>query len=307
MSVIKNGAAFSARPEGEGIAFGRLNPAEDRSSVAARKTSARNTSARKTSARKTSEGARTEAPLFRAPRDSIAERLAERFGALHPAPAGAIALMIGYVALLVATVAAGVLLIEVVLTGPVLNWDIDVIDWLAENRSATGTDVSWVGSHLAETETVLAIVAVVALVLCLHRRFVATVFFASAIAVEAATYLGTTLVIDRPRPPVVRFENLDSGASYPSGHVAASVVIYVGIAMLVLAYVRNRSARVTVVVIAVVAPVSVALARMYRGMHHPIDVISGALIGLGCLFVGLLVARVFNTVSQGSRREEGSP
>ena len=34
------------------------------------------------------------------------------------------------------------------------------------------------------------------------------------------------------------------------------------------------------------------LARMYRGMHHPIDVMSGALIGVGCLCVGLLVARV---------------
>ena len=165
--------------------------------------------------------------------------------------------------------------------------------------------MSWVGSHLAETATVLAIVAVVVLILCLHRRFLATVFFVSAIAVEAATYLATTLVIDRPRPHVVRFENLGPGASYPSGHTAAGVVIYVGIAMLVLAYVKNRAARVAAVVIAVVAPVAVALARMYRGMHHPIDVISGALIGLGCLCVGLLVARVFNTVAHGPSSRGG--
>ena len=192
--------------------------------------------------------------MFRAPPDSIAERLADRFAALHPAVAGAIALAIGYVALVVTTIAAGVLLIEVVLTGSVLNWDNEVIDWLAEHRTRAGTDVSSVGSHLAETGTVLAIVAVVALVLCLHRRFVATLFFVTAIAVEAATYLATTLVIDRPRPHVVRLENLDPGASYPSGHTAAGVVIYVGIAMLVLAYVKNRAVRVAAVVIAVIAP-----------------------------------------------------
>jgi membrane-associated phospholipid phosphatase len=289
--VIKNGAALSARPEGEEMPLDRLNPVEDRPPDATTVPSAVR---------------RSESPLFRAPRDSIAERLADRFAAFHPAAAGAIALAIGYVVLVAATIAAGVLLIEVVLTGSVLNWDNAVVDSLAEHRTPLGVDLSWVGSHLAETGTVLAIVAVVALVLCLHRRFVATVFFVTAIAVEAATYLATTLVIDRPRPHVVRFENLGSGASYPSGHTAAGVVIYVGIAMLVLAYVKNRAARVAAVVIAVVAPVAVALARMYRGMHHPIDVISGAFIGLGCLCVGLVVARVFHTVAEGARREEAS-
>jgi membrane-associated phospholipid phosphatase len=282
--VTENGAALSARPEGEKGQFGRSNAAERRSSDA------------------TATG--REARLFRAPSDSVAQRLADRFATLHPAVAGAIALAIGYAALAVATIAAGFLLVEVVLTGSVLDWDNDVVDWLAEHRTPLGVDLSWVGSHLAETATVLAVVAVVVLILCFRRRFVAAVFFVSAIAVEAATYLATTLVIDRPRPHVVRFEKLGSGASYPSGHTAASVVIYVGIAMLVLAYVKSRAARVTAVVIAVVAPAAVALARMYRGMHHPIDVISGALIGLGCLCVGLLVARVFNTLSERRRREE---
>ena len=286
--MIENGAALGARPEGEN-SFGRLNPVEHRSSVA-------------TSEKR--ETGRSEAPLFEAPRDSIAERLADRFATLHPVLAGGIALAIGYAALVVATVAAGILLIEVVLTGWVLNWDNNVIDWLAEHRTPLRNDVSSVGSYLAETGTVLAIVAVVALILCLHRRFVATLFFVTAIAVEAATYLATTLVTERPRPQVVRLENLDPGASYPSGHTAAGVVIYVGIAVLVLAYVKNRAVRIAAVVIAVIAPAAVALARMYRGMHHPIDVFIGGLIGFGCLCVGLLVARVFNTVAQGRRREE---
>ncbi len=287
--MIKNGAALSARPEGDEAQLDRLHAGEHPSSAA-------------TIGR--SDRGRSEAALFRAPPDSIAERLADRFAALHPLIAGAIALVIGYVALAAATIAAGILLIEVVLTGSVLNWDNEVVDWLAEHRTPLGVDLSWVGSHLAETGTVLAIVAVVVLILGLRRRFVAVVFFVSAIAVEAATYLATTLVIDRPRPHVVRFENLGSGASYPSGHTAAGVVIYVGIAMLVLAYVKNRAARVCAVVIAVIAPVAVALARMYRGMHHPIDVMSGAVIGIGCLCVGLLVARVFNAVARGRHREE---
>jgi undecaprenyl-diphosphatase len=244
--------------------------------------------------------------VFQAAPNSIAERIADRGAAGHPVVAGAIAFVLGYLALVVATVAAGVLLIEVVLTGAVLHWDNDVVDWLAEHRTPRGADLSWVGSHLAETGTVLAVVAVVTLILCLHRRFVAAVFFVVAIATEAATYLATTLVIDRPRPHVARFENLGSGASYPSGHTAAAVVIYLGIAILVITYVRNRAARVAAVVLAIVAPIAVAVARLYRGMHHPIDVMSGALIGVGCLLVGLLVARVVTTVAQRHREEARS-
>jgi len=55
---------------------------------------------------------------------------------------------------------------------------------------------------------------------------------------------------------------------------------------------QNSAARVAVIVLAVLAPLAVAVARVYRGMHYPIDVVSGAVMGFACLWVGLLVARV---------------
>jgi undecaprenyl-diphosphatase len=73
--------------------------------------------------------------------------------------------------------------------------------------------------------------------------------------------------------------------------VAAAVVVYVGIALIVWRYVRNPVARWTAVVVAVVAPIAVAVSRVYRGMHHPLDVMAGALMGVGALYVGFLVAR----------------
>lgn len=276
------GATLGVRPEGDEAQFDGSRAAGERS---------------------TPEAGRPESPVFRPHPDTVAEKLADRFAGWHPLAAGAAAMAIGYVALVLATIALGVLLVEVVLTGSVASWDNDVIDWFAEHRTPLQTDLSWVGSHLAETGTVLVIVAVVALILCFRRRFLAATFFVVAIAIEAATYLATTLVIDRPRPHVVRFEDLGAGASFPSGHTAASVVIYVGIAIIVFAYVRNRPARAAAAVLAVVAPVAVAVARMYRGMHHPIDVISGVLIGIGCLWVGLLVARVVGGVSEHRRVE----
>ncbi len=58
-------------------------------------------------------------------------------------------------------------------------------------------------------------------------------FILAAIGVEAATYRATTLVIHRQRPAVPRLDDLPADASYFSGHTAASVAVYCGIALVI--------------------------------------------------------------------------
>ena len=43
--------------------------------------------------------------------------------------------------------------------------------------------------------------------------------------------------------------------------------------------------RAIFVVVAVAAPLTVGFSRAARGMHHPIDVIAGMLLGIGALYV----------------------
>ena len=80
-------------------------------------------------------------------------------------------------------------------------------------------------------------------------------------------------------------------ASYPSGHTAASIAIYGGIALLVSSRLANRKARVAVWTVALLIPVYVAFARLYRGMHHPLDVAGGVIIGVLALSAIVLVSR----------------
>jgi undecaprenyl-diphosphatase len=80
-------------------------------------------------------------------------------------------------------------------------------------------------------------------------------------------------------------------ASYPSGHTAASIAIYGGIALLIASRIENRAGRIAVWTAAALLVVFVAFARMYRGMHHPLDVAGGVLIGIAAVCALVLVSR----------------
>lgn len=248
------------------------------------------------------EGERAADPGVARGTGRVMGRVADAFAAwlanLHPALGGMVTAVIGYFALLAATILLGLFLIEVVLSGWVQRTDNHVNHWLAGRRTPTWTDVSLVGSGLGESVTVIASCLVVVIVMLLRHHLLAAVFLGVAITIEALVYLGTVLVIDRPRPRVIRLEDLGSGASFPSGHTAAATVTYVGIALIVVTYTRNRAARSAFVALAILGPVAVAVARVYRGMHHPLDVVSGIAMGLGCLLVGIVVARVVGRLQE---------
>jgi undecaprenyl-diphosphatase len=139
---------------------------------------------------------------------------------------------------------------------------------------------------------VLPIVAgVTALAAAVMRQWRVVGFLVFALALEAGVYRATTLVVHRDRPDVHRLEGLPANASYYSGHTAASIAVYCGIALLVTSRIRNRVARLAIWTAAIAIPIFVAWARMYRGMHHPLDVAGGVLVGVAVVAAMVLVCR----------------
>ena len=108
---------------------------------------------------------------------------------------------------------------------------------------------------------------------------------------ESATYRVSSLVVPRERPSVHRLEDLPADASYPSGHTAASIAVYAGLVLLLTSKITDRRARMAAWALAVLLPVLVAMSRMYRGMHHPLDVASGVVVGIGAIAVVLFACR----------------
>ena len=123
------------------------------------------------------------------------------------------------------------------------------------------------------------------------RRWLIAAFAVFVLLAESATYRVTTLAVPRDRPAVHRLEDLPVDASYPSGHTAASVAVYSGLVLLLTTRFTSSLSKALAWTCAILLTTFVALSRMYRGMHHPLDVAGGVLVGIGAILLLLFACR----------------
>jgi undecaprenyl-diphosphatase len=89
--------------------------------------------------------------------------------------------------------------------------------------------------------------------------------------------------------------------------VAATTCLYVGIAILVIGHARGWW-RYLFLIPAIVMPVAVALARIYRGEHHATDILASVLFAaLWLTATTMLVKPNADGLDRGSRRPLGLP
>ena len=112
--------------------------------------------------------------------------------------------------------------------------------------------------------------------LAVTRRWRPVIYIAVLMVGELAAFLAASAVVKRPRPNVPHLDHHLPTSAYPSGHTAATTCIYVAVAILVIGHARGWW-RWLFLIPAIAMPVLVATSRMYRGEHHPTDVL-GSLI-----------------------------
>jgi membrane-associated phospholipid phosphatase len=148
-------------------------------------------------------------------------------------------------------------------------------------------------TDLGETITVIAIGILLAVAArLLWARWREAVLVVVALAGEVSIFIVTTLLIHRHRPRVSHLDVAPPTSSFPSGHTAASVVLYLLVALLLSYRLRSGAARTLLWAIALLIPVLVGLSRLYRGMHYPTDVLSGAALGAAWLFTAVKGVRL---------------
>jgi membrane-associated phospholipid phosphatase len=229
-----------------------------------------------------------------APRERGVEHVLEsHLPRARPVVAFVASVLLGLVVLDAIAVAFGLLLVHTLLPFDGLGGQDERLNaWFAANRTSGLNTASFVGSSIGDVPVLPVLVAIAVVALAVLRRWRVAAFILGGIVVEVVTYRVASLLVHRHRPDVVRLDHLPVNQSYPSGHVAASVVVYASLALVVTAMARRPWVTRICWTLAVLLPLIVACSRMYRGMHHPIDVASGALIGLASLAVALVATRV---------------
>jgi membrane-associated phospholipid phosphatase len=231
-------------------------------------------------------------PVLEPRSDGVVERVAARVGEGHPVLVFLATMLTALVLIAGLSILLGFLVVHVVLhIGGTNAADEQVNDWLAAHRTASRTHLSLIGSIMSGGVVLPVIVGCIALVSALLRRWRIAAFVVFILGVESASYRLTTLVIHRHRPTVPRLEGLAVNASYPSGHTAAAIAVYCGLALLLSSAIRNTPARVVIWTVAVAIVVLEAASRMYRGMHHPLDVGGGVVVGIASVCGLVLAAR----------------
>jgi membrane-associated phospholipid phosphatase len=235
---------------------------------------------------------RLRAPVLSGRRDGPAERLGESLRNVHPAVVFVGLMLVGLAATALLSIGLGYLVTRVLEPA----WGIGAANervntWLAAHRTASRTDASLVGSTVAGGVVLPIVVGAIALVCAALRKWRIAAFFVFVLGVESASYRMTTMVIHSHRPHVARLESLPVNASYPSGHTAAAIAVYGGLALLIASAVRHRAARALAWTFAAAMVTFVSVSRMYRGMHHPLDVAGGIVLGVVVLAVIVFVCR----------------
>jgi undecaprenyl-diphosphatase len=231
-------------------------------------------------------------------------------GARFPAVGTLIGAVVGAFVLVEALLLGlGLLITRVLDHGPVEQEEVDFENAVLAHRAPTWDTVTRYGTLLGATSTVVALTAAGCLVLALRRHGPRLpLFLALAVLGETLLFLIASMVLDRVRPPIPQLDAAPPTSSFPSGHTAASVALWVGLALGLNRTRPGHRLRFLCWSLAVVLPLFVLLSRLYRGMHWPTDVAASVLFTL----VWLLLLRAA-LLAPGQRAEhhpapsEGSP
>ena len=164
------------------------------------------------------------------------------------------------------------------------QWPLSVEDDAERGLQAARTPLldRWTDafSEVADTVTIVGLCAVAVWVLRgrLRRWREALLVTATTIG-QSAVFLSTTLVIDRERPDVPHLDEAPPTSSFPSGHSSAALALFGSLALVVYRCGGPPWLRRTVVVLLLAVPPLVMAGRMYRGMHHPSDVVGSLVVG----------------------------
>lgn len=158
--------------------------------------------------------------------------------------------------------------------------DVRVHDWAVSHRSPADTFFFAVMSNAGGPVGVAAIVVIVAIVLAIQRRWRWVIYLAFTTGGGALLNMELKRAFARARPAVAEMLRRAHGYSFPSGHAMGSAVAFGALAYLAYRAAKSWPAAAAALAFGATFILSVALSRVYLGVHWVSDVAAGVTAGL---------------------------
>lgn len=173
--------------------------------------------------------------------------------------------------------------------GPLNAFDRSIVDLLGETRRDYPELVSLavIVTQLGSVYATLGLAAAASLWLVANRDFRRAALLASTAAGERLALDGLKVAIGRPRPWFDENLVVTHSASFPSGHSANTMAVFVAVALMTVPA-RHRSVALA---LAIGLSIIIGLTRPFLGVHWPTDVIGGWSFGLLIALVAVAVGR----------------
>ncbi|MFI5431906.1 phosphatase PAP2 family protein [Rhodococcus baikonurensis] len=188
--------------------------------------------------------------------------------------------------------------IQVYRNGWLTSFDEPLTNWMVDHRSGTldqiAVAVTDLGSPVA---TALLGITCGVLISWRARSVVPGLIVIGTVGGAAVACTVVKALVGRERPPTSIQVLLETGHSFPSGHVTGTAALF-GIAVLVVSVDRTPAVKRLLMLLAVTVTVVVALTRLYLGAHWLTDVVAGAVLATLAVTVGGAVFRFVGTHKQ---------
>ncbi|HEU5279766.1 MAG TPA: phosphatase PAP2 family protein [Gaiellaceae bacterium] len=174
---------------------------------------------------------------------------------------------------------------------PLARWDLSFARWLAGERTTPGTDFFRALTFIGSPATAATIAAVLCVLLYRRRRLVDAALLPLVLAGAELLNVVLKLSFHRARPEVASVQ-LDT-YSFPSGHAMVSTAVYGTLAYLAWSRLRDRRARLALVIGTSALVALICFSRLYLGVHYLSDVLAGAAGGAFWLAASIAAQTIY--------------
>ena len=164
--------------------------------------------------------------------------------------------------------------------GPEDGIDVGVHDWAVVQRYTGATTFFDLMSTIGGPVGVGVIAALVAIALLITKRFRWTIYLLLNVGIGGGIDMELKRYFARARPAVAQQLMHATGYSFPSGHAMGSTVLFATLSYLAIRILPRWRWKSAALALCTTLIVSVALSRVYLGVHWISDVGAGIVAGL---------------------------